>query len=192
MCMNIALTNLGQYNEGILNFTWLELPATDEEIAAAFDKIQVSHDDTHYYSDGRGSVVEYGSPEMVGEYEEFFITDYECDFYRVGEYENIETLNDIAEQIDSLDNYEKDIVKGLMSEGYSLEDAIDNADDVIVYSGCYTMTDVAYEYIEECCSFEGVPDWITNYFDYEAYGRDMSFDGHWFELEDGSLAVLWS
>ena len=56
--MNIALTNLGQYNEGILNFTWLSLPATEEEIAEAFDKIQVSHDDKHYYSDGLGHVTD--------------------------------------------------------------------------------------------------------------------------------------
>ena len=48
--MNIALTNLHKYVAGQLDFTWLALPATSEEIAAAYDKIQVSHDDKIYYS----------------------------------------------------------------------------------------------------------------------------------------------
>ena len=187
MCMKIALTNLGKYNEGVLDFTWLDLPATDEEIVKAFDAIQVSHDDVHYYSDGLGHVAKN---DYYGEYEEYFITDYECDFYSIGEYESLDNLNEIASEIDALDEDEQEIVKALMSEGYSLDDALSNYEDVIVYGGCSDMTDVAYEYINECCLFEGAPDWITNYFDYEAYGRDLSFDGLWFEV-NGSMAVLW-
>lgn len=186
--MRIALTNLGKYNEGILDYVWLELPASEEEIAEAFDKIEVTHDDTHYYSDGEGHATGNG---LYGEYEEFFITDYECDFYEVGEFENLDKLNEIAESIEDLDDDEGEIVKALMSEGYSLEDAIDNAGDVQVYSGCYSMTDVAYEYIDETDMFHGVPDYISNYFDYESFGRDLSFDGHWFEV-GGSMAVLWN
>ena len=187
MCMKVALTNLGKYNEGILDYVWLDLPATADEIAAAFDNIEVSHDDIHYYSDGLGHVA---MTDYYGEFEEYFITDYECDFYNIGEYESLDSLNEIAEQIDGLLDYEQEIVKALMSEGYSLEDALNNYEDVIVYSGCDNMTDVAYEYIEESGMFNGIPDCITNYFDYEAFGRDLSFDGHWFEV-DGSMAVLW-
>ena len=189
--IKIALTNLGQYNEGILNFTWLELPATDEEIAKAFDAIQVSHDDVQYFSDGRGHVVDEDDPEMCGEYEEFFITDYECDFMEIGEYSNLEELNEIAETLDGLTDCEAAIVEALMSEcSMDLSEALDNMDDVIVYSGCSDMTDVAYQYVDECDLLHGVPDSLINYFDYEALGRDLQYDGQWFEV-GGDMAVLY-
>ena len=185
--MKIALTNLGKYNEGILDFTWLTLPATDEEIAAAFDKIEVSHDNIHYYSDGMGRVT---TTDIYGEYEEYFITDYECDFYDVGEYENIDRLNEIAQTIDDLDEYEQEIVKALMSDGFSLDEAIEKKDDCIYWSDCDSMTDVAYRYIDETCMFEGMPDLLTRYFDYESFGRDLGLDGHWVATDNGYIEVI--
>lgn len=79
--IKIALTNLGKYNEGELVYTWLELPATDEEISAAFTEIGVA-------------------PHT--EYEEHFISDYEAPF-QIGEYESIRKLNEIAEQLEGVD-----------------------------------------------------------------------------------------
>lgn len=184
--MNIALTNLGQYNEGILNFTWLSLPATEEEIAEAFDKIQVSHDDKHYYSDGLGHVTDN---DYYGEYEEFFISDYECDFMEIGEYDNLDRLNEIAEEIENLADYEQTIVKALINEGYSLEEALDKKDDCILWAGCNDMTDVAYQYIEETGLLDNAGH-LANYFDYEKYGRDMSYEGHWIETDEGMLEVI--
>lgn len=181
--MRIALTNLGKYNEGILDFVWLDLPATEEEIAEAFDKIEVSHDDAHYYSDLHDN-------DFRIEYEEYFITDYECSFYKIGEYEDLDDLNEIAETLEGLDSHEESIVTALMEEGYDLEEALENKDDVIVYSGCHDMTDVAYEYVEETGMFHGCPDCVTNYFDYESFGNDLRYDGQWFEV-DGDMAVLY-
>lgn len=61
--MNIYLTNLGKYNEGQLIGEWVELPVSKEELQKVFERIGINE-----------------------EYEEYFITDYECDFYEVGEY----------------------------------------------------------------------------------------------------------
>ena len=183
--MNIALTNLGKYNEGVLDFVWLQLPATAEEIAAAFDKIQVSHDEVHYYSNGLGEVA---TNDYYGEYEEFFITDYECDYLEIGEYDNLDHLNEIAETVEALDDSEQTIVKALLDEGYSLEDALDKVDDCYLWTGCNDMTDVAYQYIEETGMLNNVGT-LANYFDYEAFGRDMSFDGHWIETDEGMLEI---
>lgn len=189
MCnINVALTNLGKYNEGVLDFVWLELPATDEEIAAAFDKIEVSHDDKHYYSDGLGHTT---TSDIYGEYEEYFITDYESSFYTVGEYENLDSLNEIAQNIDDLDEREQEIVKALMGDGFTLEDAINKVDDCIYYDDCNDMTDVAYEYIDMTDMLHDVPDSLKNYFDYEAFGRDLSFDGHWIATDTGYIEVIY-
>ena len=43
--LNICIQNLGMYNEGILCFEWLHLPATEEEIDAALTKIKICHTD---------------------------------------------------------------------------------------------------------------------------------------------------
>ena len=105
--MKIYLTNLGKYNEGILQGEWVELPVSQEELQEVFKRIGINE-----------------------EYEEYFITDYECDFYEVGEYENLDTLNDIAERIEELDEEESKVVKALMSElGYTLDEAIDKVNN---------------------------------------------------------------
>lgn len=184
--MNVALTNLGKYNEGVLDYVWLSLPATEEEIAAAFDKIQVSHDDVHYYSNGRGQVA---TNDYYGEYEEWFITDYECDYLRIGEYDNLERLNEIAEAVEDLDEYEQTIVKALLDDGYDLEEALDKKDNCFFYPGCDTMTEVAEQYAEETGLLDSIPENLRYYFDFEAYGRDMSFEGHWISTDKGYIEV---
>ena len=185
--MNIALTNLGKYNEGVLDFVWLTLPATEEEIAKAFDKIQVSHDDVHYYSNGLGQVTNNDN-DYYGEYEEWFITDYECDFMEISEYASLEDLNEIAETLEDLDDSAETIVKALIDDGYSLEEALDKKDDCILWSGCNDMTDVAYQYVEECGLLANAGT-LANYFDYESFGRDMGFEGYWIETDEGMLEV---
>ena len=89
--MNIYLTNLGKYNEGQLIGEWVELPVSNEELQKVFERIGINE-----------------------EYEEYFIADYECGFYEVGEYENIDTLNGIAERIEELDEEESNIKKSDM------------------------------------------------------------------------------
>lgn len=167
MCeMRIALTNLGKYNEGELIYKWLELPATDEEIKKAFDEIGINE-----------------------RYEEFFITDYECEFYQIGEYENIETLNEIAEALDELDEDEKIIVKALINDGYDLEEALDKKDDCRLWDTT-DMADIAEEYYYECYApNNNVPDFIERYIDFEAMGRDMSFEGHYIEYNNMIIEV---
>jgi hypothetical protein len=79
--MKIALTNLGKYNEGELVYKWVELPATDEALTEAFEEIGINE-----------------------RYEEHFISDYEAPLgIRIGEYESISKLNDIAEKLEGLD-----------------------------------------------------------------------------------------
>lgn len=176
--MNVALTNLGQYNEGILNFTWLSLPATEEEIEKAFDEIQVSYNDKHHY----GS---YGN-----EYEEFFITDYECDYMDIGEYESLDRLNEIAEEVEGLQEYEQIVVKALMDNGYDLEQAIEQKDDCIVYDDCDSMTDVAYRLMDETGDLDRIPEDLQMFFDYEAYGRYLETGGEWIATDTGYIEVL--
>jgi len=186
MSMKIYLTNLGKYNEGILDGVWLDLPATDKEFAAAFDEIEVSHDDTHYYSDGEGHAAGNG---LYGEYEEFFITDYECDFMNIGEYESIEKLNDIAFMLEDLQDYQMPILEALIADGYDITAALDNIDN------CYFLPDVnsAYDLGEYCAREYGdldrIPDDLVDFFDFEAYGNYLETAGNYVYVDGGCVEI---
>lgn len=166
--MKIFLTNLGKYNEGELIGEWVEVPASQEELKKVFERIGINE-----------------------EYEEYFITDYECDLYEVGEYENIDKLNDIAERIKELDEEKSKVVKALMQKlDYTLYEAIDkvNSGDYMIYNDCENMTDVAYQVVEECGYLENVPDNVARYFDYESFGRELEIEGNYIFL-DGSEVI---
>lgn len=166
--MKIYLTNLGKYNEGELVGEWVELPAAQEELEKVFERIGINE-----------------------EYEEYFITDYECDLYEVGEYENVDKLNDIAERIKELDEEGSKVVKALIQElDYTLDEAIDkvNSGDYMIYNACENMTDVAYQVVEECGYLENVPDNVARYFDYESFGRELGIGGNYIFL-DGSEVI---
>ena len=120
--LNIFITNLGKYNEGELVGEWVKLPVLEEELEAVFERIGINE-----------------------EYEEHFITDYETDItgLKVGEYDSIEDLNELAETLEDLDEYEREIVEAMISEGYDLEEALEKKDDCMIYHDCNDMTDVA-------------------------------------------------
>lgn len=169
--MKIFLTNLGKYNEGELVGEWVELPASQGELQEVFDHIGINE-----------------------EYEEYFITDYECDLYEVGEYENIDKLNDIAERIKKLDGEERNVVKALIQKlDYTLDEAIEkvNNGDYRIYYDCDNMEDVAYQVVEDCGYLDNVPDNVACYFDYESFGRDLGIEGTYIFTDDNEAIEIY-
>ena len=112
------------------------------------------------------------------------------DGIEIGEYSNLEKLNEMAETLEALDDNEKEVVNAIMSEGYSLEEALEKKDDCIVYCDCNDMEDVAREYAEETGLLSSIPENLQSYFDYEAFGRDMSFEGHFVFTNDGNCVQI--
>lgn len=161
----IYLTNLGKYNEGELIGEWVDLPATDDELEEVKNRIGISDE-----------------PDENGNYyEEYFITDYDNDYgYKVDEYENLDDLNEIAEQLEDLDEEQKDAVHAYTECMYDdIEKAVEivTNGDYRVYYDCDDMADVAYEVVQECGYLEQMPENLRNYFDYEAFGRDLDIEG---------------
>lgn len=166
--VNIFLTNLGKYNEGELIGEWLELPATQEEIDSCLQRIGISEE-----------------PDENGVYyEEYFITDYETDIsgLEIGEYSNLEELNELAE---SLENIDADIVEALLYFGVEFEEITEKAEECMVYSECHDMTDVAIQYTEETGLLNSLPENLRYYFDFEAFGRDMDIEGNFYFTKSG-------
>lgn len=151
--LNIFITNLGKYNEGELIGEWVELPVTNEELEAVYERIGINE-----------------------QYEEVFITDYETDLegLKVGEYDNIEELNELIKELDELDEYDLEKVEAIF-EAYSsdIKSAIENIDNYTYYSGM-NLDDLAYELVEEM----NLPEFAERYFDYDAFARDLELDGY--------------
>lgn len=157
----IFFTNLGKYNEGYLVGKWVDLPCDnlEEELKAI----------------GVGAVP----------YEEYFITDYESDFgVSIGEYDNIDELNELAEELEALDECEEEAVKAYIElESNDIREAI----SAVKKGRCafYENTDLDTLAIEEVESWD-LPDIALRYFDWEAYKRDMELNGYT-EVNNGVL-----
>ena len=161
--VRIFLTNLGKYNEGELVGEWVDLPVQD--FKPILDKIGI---------DGKN-------------YEEVFITDYEAPF-EIGEYENINALNEKVKKIEALDEEQKDILYSLADEWDfdELYEKVSNGDYMYIPQGSIKNAigeneasdiDLAYGYIEMLGGFEGLDKkTLEDYFDYDSYGNSLSYN----------------
>ena len=162
------VTNLGKYNEGVLAGEWVKFPTTSEELQKVFERIGIGLKDN------------FGNP-----YEEWFISDYDCYvdglYEKLGEYENLDELNYLASKLDELDDHDYNHFQVAMQvSDYtgSIQDVInliDNLDKYEIYPGVESNADLGRYYIEELGILE-IPDHLADYFDYEAYGRDMAIN----------------
>lgn len=158
--INAYVTNLGRYNEGYLVGEPLALPATTEEVQALFERIGI---------DGK-------------RYEEYFITDYETEVSGLGdclgEYENLDALNYLASCLDELTEEEMKKYEIAVEEGdytSSIVDLINLTQNLDCYDIVQDIDNdyaLGEYYINECGAFLEVPDGLSNYIAYDAYGRD--------------------
>ena len=99
--LKVFITNLGMYNEGILCGEWIELPIEEEDLNEVLDKIKICHENED------GEEVKYY--DSVGNpYEEYFFTDFETniDGLTISEHISFEDLNEMAEELEKLDEEE--------------------------------------------------------------------------------------
>ena len=169
--LRIYLTNLGKYNEGMLVGEWVDLPVSEEELEKVFNRIGIND-----------------------EYEEYFITDYESDIdgVKVGEYENIDDLIELAEALEDLDSEEENVLSVMLEDGCTFEEALEKIKDrdYMVYYNCDSMEDVAYQVVEESGLLDGVPEKVARYFNYEAYGRDLEIEGTFYQINNAYIEIF--
>ena len=158
------ITNLGKYNEGELVGETLKFPTSPREVQALLKHIGV---------DGI-------------RYEEFFITSFDGDvlglYDYLGEYENLDELNHLACLLSELDQGELEKFEAALNIGThtsSVADIINlvqNLDCFEFYPDIETEEDLGRYWAEDL----PIPTELKDYFDYEAYGRDVSINegGH--------------
>ena len=157
MSIKIALTNLGKYNEGDLVFKWLELPATETEMQDAKDAIGIDE-----------------------RYEEWFISDYEApEGLKIGEYDDIDKLNDLASEYDDLGAYDQDKISAALETGCytDLKEALEHVDDIELYPDVKNDAALGYYLIEDsgCYDLKSMGT-LARYIDYESFGRDVRIE----------------
>ena len=163
--ISIYLTNLGKYNEGELVGEWVDLPISDEELQNVFNRIGIS---------------DKPDPETGSIYEEYFITDYESDIpgIYIGEYDSISNLNDIAEQVEDLDDYDLKVLKNACEAGFFDIDNIENFDssNYIFYDGVFDDQTLGEMMVDYEGGIENIPtETLAEHFNMESYGRDESY-----------------
>ena len=171
------VANLGKYNEGEFVGEWVTFPVDEDEFNEILEKIGISDE-----PDENGMI-----------YEEYFFADWDCDCdFGFEEYEDVDHINEIAEQVDRLNSFEEEALEAMIDDGYDAEEALNAiADgDVLFYFDCDNMEDVAYQFVEESGMLAGVDDTIARYFDYEAYGRDLEIEGTFLPTESGYIEVI--
>lgn len=161
------ITNVGKYAEGQLVGETLRFPTTAEEVQALLKRIGV---------DGV-------------RYQEIFITSFDGDvlglYDHLTEYENLDELNHLACLLSELKPRELETLEAAINKGdhtSSVADIINlvhNLDCYDFYPGVTDDETLGRIYADDMEAID-VPKQLKNYFDYEAYGRDVRLNdnGH--------------
>ena len=158
--IKIFLTNLGRYNEGILMGEWVKLPVPADKLDEVLERIGIN-----------------------GEYEEYFITDYEASFanLNLSEYTSIEALNGFAARLEELDRWDEEKLAAVLeyesvNSITDIMDIIEHLDDFEVLTDVEDDEGLGRYYAEELCTLNAAPEHLRSYFDYESYGRDIRLE----------------
>ena len=164
-----ALTNLGKYNEGGLDYVWVSFPCDEDDFQDSLKKIGIGEDR------GDGSV-----------YEEWFFSDWDTDYSGLdldglGEYMSLDEVNECAEALEGIvDDGTEEEFRAAMEYSGDFHDALN-----LVETGSVTkisdesmsnrMDEAIGAYYMDSMGFDARSN-IEEYFDYEAYGRDIRIE----------------
>lgn len=154
--IKIYVNTWGNYNEnGACYGAWLSLPMDPDDLEEKLEKIA----------------------ERMGDHDpEWFINDTDINFpMDVGENDSIFELNEIAEEIESLDDYDREKLAAVLEAMYSdPHQALSTLSKVEFYPDM-TIKDYAYMLVEN--NFPDADNFLLRYFDYDSYARDLSIEG---------------
>lgn len=149
----VYIACLASYNDGRLFGQWMDVDSDlHENIAAMLEASPV-----------RGA-------------EEWAIHDYELPF-TIGEYEDIDSLVERVEDLESLSDYERAGYEAYLD--YYSTGTVEQFRDA--YQGAYrTPLEFTESYVDDMGVLDEVPEGLRYYFDMEAYSRDQFDDGYTF------------
>ena len=139
---------------------WVKLPVPEDKLEAVLRRIGINE-----------------------RYEEYFITDYESLFSNlyISEYASIAELNEFAERVEELADYDYDKLAAVLESESSMSIAeileiIDQLDEFDLLTDVHDDEALGEYYAELCGTFTAVPDHLKYYIDMERYGRDLRLE----------------
>ena len=159
--LNIYVNTWGNYNEnGADGGQWVSLPMDETELEELLETI---------------------AENMNDDDPEWFINDYEWtiddSLREIDENEDIFDLNEEMEILDELDDHQQEILLAAVDVwGYEYID-LDELDSYNLYTDIQDEYDLGHYYVVEsgCYDLSKMGS-LANYIDYEAFGRDISFE----------------
>ncbi len=157
MRMQVFIVNLDRYKEDQIRGSWFEPPIDLEEM-----KERIGLDE---------------------EYKEYAIFDYDLPF-EIEESTSVSEINRICGAIGEIEGSPLyDALSEVQRHWFgSIEELLENIDDIMYYPDSESMTDVARVFIEENID---IPSHLQKYMDYEAYGRDLDSTGNFMMTSRG-------
>ena len=159
--LNIFVNTWGNYNEnGADGGEWITLPMDSEELEEVLGNIA----------------------KAMGDHDpEWAIHDYEwtteTDLGEVHEMDSIHNWNDLCNEAFTLQEWEaEEVAAAIDAWGYTFAEAMERHQ-----RGCFSfyrgmdLEEVAEEIVNECYD---LPEVALRYFDFEAFARDLGFDGY--------------
>ena len=161
--LNLFVNTWGNYNEnGADGGQWITLPMEEDELEEVLENIAVL---------------------MKDDDPEWFINDYEwtidTELGDVHEMDSIIEWNERCQEADNLEEYEaEEIAAAMEAYGYTFAEAYERQQRgcFVFYAG-RDLQEVAEEIADECYLYNA-PEFLARYFDYDAFARDLSFDGY--------------
>ena len=162
MEIKVFVSNLSKYNDGELTGQWTTLPVDDVN-KDILDKLDL------------------GGDSKQGYYDEWFISDYEAPF-KIGEYDNLYALNELAEALEDYDSIE-DVYNALDDkEAIYLPELFDDLGELIEVLGVDPVEAARATF------FGKIQNWGDNYFFINEVGNFESMSEYQFQKMLGDNA----
>ena len=196
---------LASYNNGVLHGRWIDLSSDADEMQEAvnamlreskFPNVTVKCPECEGAGKPWGfgdSVCEVcGGSGTVPSAEEFAIHDYDDMPSSFGEYPSLGTLAGYGAYLEEFDEHDQELLDAVYENYRSVEEASDAMRDnfITTADSFRAYADEAADEQMSCHTSDGkIPQFLINYFDYEAYARDLRHDYTVLELSSG-VAIL--
>jgi antirestriction protein len=152
--MRIYITNLKPYDNGKLQGEWVTLPLED------------------FNNDFKAILKRIGNPK------EYYISDYECEYYPVGKYADVEDLNRLAQHYNSLDQIDQLRLNFfIQKQTYDIDDIIMCDLGYIDFYQGMSLEDVARDLFGQGY-FGDMAYFPCDYIDFKAIAKDLGHNGY--------------
>lgn len=163
--LNIYINTWGNYNENGADLgEWITLPMNEDTLQEKLDQV---------------------AERMCDDDPEWFVNDYEwtteINLFEVNEMDDYFDLNSRLNDFSDLNEWEqKEIAAAIEAFGYNFEEAYEKQQDGrFTFYPDWDLEEVAEELVNDCYFTKDTPEIFTRYFDYEAFARDLGFDGYY-------------